>query len=350
MGKRIVIVGAGAIGGYVGAHMTRAGEDVTIADPWPAHVDHLNEHGMRIDGVTEAENCVIPVKAIHLTEMQQLSKETPIDIGFCCVKSYDTEWACLMLKQYLAPGGYVVSLQNCMNEETVAKAVGADKTIGCIASLIAAELIGPGHIQRNVPLGGEAHTVFRVGEMHGRITPRVREVAELLKSADSSKATANLWGERWSKLIINSMRNGLSAATGMSGKERDSEPMTRDLSLRVGAEAIRVGWALGYRLEMLMGIDPSKIVDAVDGDKAVRKQIDARMLEALEDRNDAQRPSMGQDMRKGRRTEIELINGFVAAKGDQAGVPTPVNKALVEAVKRVERGEIEAGPEVVAHI
>jgi len=128
----------------------------------------------------------------------------------------------------------------------VARVAGEDRTVGCIASTIAAELIGPGHVQRNVPLGGETHTVFRVGELHGRITPRVEEVARLMRHADSAKATSNLWGERWTKLTINAMRNGLSAATGMSGKERDGDPMTRDVSIRLGAESIRVGWALGY--------------------------------------------------------------------------------------------------------
>jgi 2-dehydropantoate 2-reductase len=292
----------------------------------------------------------VPVKAIHMTEVQHLSKEPPVEIAFVCVKSYDTEWATALIKQYLAPDGFVVSLQNCMNEETVARVMGKDRAVGCIASLIAAELVAPGHVQRNVPLGGERHTIFRVGEMHGRITPRVEELAQLLRHADSAKATTNLWGERWSKLIINTMRNGLSAATGMSGRERDGTSMTRDISLRLGAEAIRVGRALGYELEILTGIHPDKLLAAVDGDKKTRAEVDAILDETLAERSDAQRPSMGQDMRKGRRTEIELINGLVAAKGDEVGVPTPVNRALVEIVKRVERGELTPSPDNVAGI
>jgi len=350
MGKKIVVLGAGAIGGYAGGHMTRGGEDVTLIDPWPEHVNHMNKHGLRIDGVTKQESCVVPVKAIHLTEVQALSKERPVDIAFICVKSYDTEWATAMIKQYLAPHGFVVSLQNCMNEETVARVAGPERTVGCIASLIAAELIGPGHVQRNVPLGGEEHIVYRVGEMHGRITDRVQEVAALLRNADSAKATSNLWGERWSKLTVNGMRNGLSAATGMSGKARDSNPKTRDISLRLGAEAIRVGWALGYQLEKIAGVAAEKLVAAVDGDKKARAEVDADFDKQIAHRSEDQRPSMGQDMRKGRRTEIEMINGLIAAKGDETGIATPVNKALVQAVKRVELGEVPASPDVVAHI
>jgi 2-dehydropantoate 2-reductase len=350
MGKKIVVLGAGAIGGYAGGHMARGGEDVTLIDPWPDHVNHMNKHGLRLDGVTTQECCVVPVKAIHLTDVQALAKGRPVDIAFVCVKSYDTEWATAMIKQYLAPHGFVVSLQNCMNEETVARVAGPERTLGCIASTIAAELIGPGHVQRNVPLGGEEHIVFRVGEMHGRITERALEVAALLRNADSAKATNNLWGERWSKLTVNAMRNGLSAATGLSGKQRDSLPKTRDISLRLGAEAIRVGLALGYRLEKIAGVGAEKLVAAVDGDKKARAEVDADFDRQVAQRSDDQRPSMGQDMRKGRRTEIELINGLVAAKGDETGIPTPVNKALVQAVKRVERGEATASPDVVAHI
>jgi 2-dehydropantoate 2-reductase len=350
MGKKIVVLGAGAIGGYAGGHMARGGEDVTLIDPWPDHVNHMNKHGLRLDGVTTQECCVVPVNAIHLTDVQALAKGRPVDIAFICVKSYDTEWATAMIKQYLAPDGVVVSLQNCMNEETVARVAGPERTLGCIASTIAAELIAPGHVQRNVPLGGEEHVVFRVGEMHGRITDRALEVAALLRNADSAKATNNLWGERWSKLTVNAMRNGLSAATGLSGKQRDGNPKTRDISLRLGAEAIRVGWALGYRLEKIAGVAAEKLVAAVDGDKKARAEVDADFDGQIAQRSDDQRPSMGQDMRKGRRTEIELINGLVAAKGDETGIPTPVNKALVQAVKRVERGEATAGPDVVAHI
>ena len=81
---------------------------------------------------------------------------------------------------------------------------------------------GGADAQGTVPLGGDKHTVFRVGEPHGRVTPRAQEIADMQRSADSSKVTTNLWGERWSKLTVNAMRNGLCAATGLSGNQRDA--------------------------------------------------------------------------------------------------------------------------------
>ena len=140
MGKRIVVVGAGAIGGSAGGHLTRAGHDVTLIDPWPEHVETMREHGLHLSGMTPEETHVVKVNAIHLTEVQQFCKQRPVDIAFICVKSYDTEWATHLIKPYLAPDGFCVSLQNCINEERIAAIVGWGKTMGCIASLVAAEL------------------------------------------------------------------------------------------------------------------------------------------------------------------------------------------------------------------
>ena len=134
MGRKIAIVGAGAVGGYAGAHMVQAGEDVTFIDPWPAHVEHMRKHGLRVTHAMKEPEFTVPVRALHVTDAQQLAKEKPVDIAFVCMKSYDTAWAAMLIRQYLAPDGYVVSLQNCMNEETIAGVVGWGKTLGCIAS------------------------------------------------------------------------------------------------------------------------------------------------------------------------------------------------------------------------
>lgn len=344
MNKRIVVVGAGAIGGYAGGHMTRAGYDVTLVDAWPEHVEYMRKHGLQLSGMTPAEKHTIPVRALHMTEVQQFCREKPIDIAFICVKSYDTEWAAHLVKQYMAPDGFFVSLQNCINEERLAAIVGWGKTLGCIASLVAAELHAPGHVKRTVPLGGKEHTVFRVGEVHGRITPRARLIADLLASADSSKVTENLWGERWSKLVINSMRNGLCAGTGMSGNERDAREDTRWLSIRLGSQAVRVGQALGYRLEKMLGMDGDVLALAGEGNKDALAEISDILDAGAKKRSDEQRPSMAQDIAKGRRTETDFINGYVAAKGAEIGVPAPTHAAMNEIVKRVERGDIAASP------
>jgi 2-dehydropantoate 2-reductase len=345
MGAKIAIMGTGAVGGYAGAHMAQAGEDVTFIDPWPEHVEAMRSNGLKISHIKDVPEFTTPVRALHLTEVQSLAKEAPIDIAFVCMKSYDTAWATAMIKQYLAPGGYIVSLQNCINEETIASIAGWGRTLGSIASSITVDLCEPGHVRRASGKGGEAHTVFRVGEVHGRITDRAKEVCRLVSYADSAKVTDNLWGERWSKLVTNAMANGMSACTGLISKEILLDDTLRRFGARLGSEAIRVGQALGYQLEEIHHIDPEVIAKAGEGDaKAGREYDEHRLAEANKPGGGAHRPSMGQDMVKGRRTEIEFLNGFIVGKAKEIGIATPANEALTDIVKRVEKGEMAPDP------
>ena len=135
--KRIAVVGVGALGGYVGGWLAHTGEDVTLIDFWPENIETIRKNGLELDGVTPEEKIMVKsAKTMHLTEMEALSRQKPVDIAFVSMKSYDTEWATALIKQYLAPDGFVVSLQNCLNEERIANQVGWGKTVGMVASLI----------------------------------------------------------------------------------------------------------------------------------------------------------------------------------------------------------------------
>src|ERR1700676_3228867 len=228
MDKRIVVVGAGAIGGYTGGNLVHNGFDVTVIDPWPEHVEAIRKDGLSLEGITADESIVAHPKMLHLTELQRLARERPIDIAFISVKSYDTEWATMMIRQYLAPTGYVVSLQNCINEERIAGHVGWGKTVGAIAAILSAELYAPGKIRRTGAKNPPGHEVYRVGVVHGRITARIEELGAMIRTVDTCKVTDNLWGERWSKLCVNGMHNGVSAASGLSGNDiRQNERIGR---------------------------------------------------------------------------------------------------------------------------
>jgi 2-dehydropantoate 2-reductase len=330
--------------------MVQAGEDVTFIDPWPEHVEHMKKHGLRVTHAMDVPEFTVPVRALHLTEAQQLAKEAPVDIAFVCMKSYDTAWATMMIQQYLAPNGYVVSLQNCMNEEAIAGVVGWGKTLGCVASSITVNLPEPGHIHRGAGKHGAAHTVFRAGEVHGRITPRAEEICRLVGTADSAKVTSNLWGERWSKLVANAMQNGLSACTGLPGGQTlENEPI-RHFSTRLGSEAIRVGQAHGYQLEEVLHLAPETIALAGEGDDAAMRACDEQRFKDSKKTAAGQRPSMGQDMQKGRRTEIEFLNGFIVGEGKKVGITCKANAVLTDIVLRVERGELKADPKHITEL
>jgi 2-dehydropantoate 2-reductase len=350
MNRRIAVVGVGALGGYVGGNLARHGHDVTLIDFWPDNIEAIRARGLQLDGLSDEERFTVrDVAALHVSDVQSLARQRPIDIALVAVKSYDTEWATTLIRQYLAPDGYVVSLQNCLNEERIAGIVGWGRTVGAIASMISVDMAEAGHVMRTIPKMGDRHTVFRVGEVHGRISRRVEELVGLFSLVDSAKATTNLWGERWSKLVLNGMVNGVSSATGLPVAAVNRDEAVRRFSIRLGGEAVRVGQALGYELERIGRFEPDDLARAAEGDETALAAVEGELTKETKPnpRDEIRRPSMAQDVMKGRRTEIEYINGYIAAKGDEIGLPAPTNARITELVTAVERGDLSPSPSLL---
>ena len=341
--KRIVIFGAGAAGSYLGAYMTREGYDVTLLDMWGEHVDAMRANGLRASGTQD--DFTVEVNAHHLSDALQLPGQ--FDIGFLAMKSYDTEWSAHFLKRLVRNDGVVVSSQNCMNDRLVASIVGYDRAVGCIMSSITVALWEPGHVTRGGPPGrGRGHVVFRVGELHGRITPRVEELADILACVDDAKATSNLWGERWSKLTTNSSGNPVGAMTGLGGEGVASMPEARRIQINICKESCQVALAQNYQVEPIRGVSAETYAKADDGE--VFEDLDAKFQPSGGGAD--WKSSMGQDVEKGRRTEIEFMNGYIVDEGRRVGVPTPVNAAIVQVVQEVQSGERAPGPENVHRV
>jgi 2-dehydropantoate 2-reductase len=181
------------------------------------------------------------------------------------------------------------------------------------------------------------------------MTERAQEVCRLVSHADSAKATDNLWGERWSKLVANSSANGVSACTGLPGAELTANDTIRHFQARLASEAIRIGQRLGYKLEEIGHQAPELIAQAGEGDATALKAYDEHRLAAPRGSAE-QRPSMGQDMAKGRRTEIEFLNGFVVREGAKVGLQARANERLVDIVTKVERGELQQDPRHITEL
>ncbi len=332
MTTRIGIVGAGAVGCVVGGLLTKAGRDVTLIDPWPQHVEAMRRDGLRLSG-TCGEH-VIPVKALHLHEAQSIAE--PFDAAFVSVKSYDTEWATRLALAYLAPGGVIVDFQNGINDERVAAIAGKERCLGCVI-LIGAGLYDPGHaIRTDSARGG-----FKIGEHDGRETARAAALAALMCDVAFTKVTTNLWGERWSKLALNCMLNPLAGLSGLGTAECRTEPGPRRLAVHLGAEVVRVGRACGFEVEPTFGIAPQRFVDAAEGRGLAEVEADISRDAVA---RAGGRPSMLQDVMRGRRTEIDYLNGYVVERGRQVGVPTPFNEAVVALYHRVPVGALRQDP------
>ena len=334
---RIGIMGAGAAGSYIGAFLSREGEDITFIDQWPEHVDKIKSVGIRASG--SQGDFTVPVKALHLTEAQNIDE--PFDIAFVAVKSYDTEWATHFIKRYLKPTGYLVCSQNCMNDELIASIVGYEREVPCVMSHIEVALWEPGHVNRGGEPGRDhGHDVFRVGETNGRITPRVEHLVSMLSCIDGAKVTTNIWGERWAKLAQNAMGNPVGGISGLGSNDMSEDPGARTLRIHLARETVLVGQALNYTIEPIGGFDADTWARANEGD--VFEEIDAS-LQGRKGRVNWH-SSMAQDVKKGRRSEIDYMNGYVARKGQEAGVPTPASAAVTAAMQEIDAGRLKPNP------
>ncbi|APX90483.1 hypothetical protein BV394_12710 [Brevirhabdus pacifica] len=344
MDKRIAIIGAGAMGGYFGGQMAQAGMDVVMFDAWPEHVETVRRDGLSLEELDSDARAVVHPDIRHLSQVQELIREHPVDIAFIAVKSYDTRWATEMILPYMARDGAIVSLQNSFNEPEIAQIAGPSATFGCAIAALACDMIAPGRIKRMSPRGH-----VNVGAMDPARIGACDGIARALAHAEDVDVMQDLPGIKWSKLVVNSMRNGLSGMTGMTGLERDTTPVTIELGMRLGAQTVRVGRALDYGLvDTAYSFDA--LVAAEDGDTGAAAEIRAAMARIAGGRSADQRPSMAQDIRKGRRTETDAINGLVARRGQEMGIDCAPHEKVHRIIRRIERGELSPAPELAEGI
>ena len=331
--EKLAVLGAGAIGGVIGAYLTRAGSDITLIDFWPAHVEEMKRSGLKV--TAQEGEFTVRVKAVHLADVCNLHEQ--FDVVFLSVKSYDSVWAAHFIEPHLKPAGILVSAQNGINEDCLAPVIGYTRTIGCVVTL-GAGLYEPGHAMRTTSLSRPS---FALGELNGMMTPRVEELVKLLTPAGPARATVNLWGDRWAKLIANCMANALAGITGMNNMEMRANADVFPITIKIAGEALTVAQTLGVQVEPVGTISAKVYRDAARGMGV--EELRSQWVErgrAL----GAGRPSLLQDMMKGRRTEVDHLNGYVVRKGREVGVPTPMNEAIVEVTERIETGELKQGP------
>ncbi len=235
MDKKIAVLGTGAIGSPIGGLLTKAGHDVALIDQWAAHVEAMKAHGLRITigsrNSPEADY-VVPVRAYHLCEVCTLHQQ--FDIVFLTCKSYDTRWMVQFIEPYLKPDGVLVSVQNSLNDEWIVPIIGYDRDIGCVLTG-GGELLEPGHVWRNRSM---EHHYYTLGELHGKVTPRLEEVIRILSDAGKTRISTNIWGAKWSKLVVNSMYSALTVLTDKRAWELIDAPNFLPSCVRLSKEAV----------------------------------------------------------------------------------------------------------------
>ena len=334
--KKVVVFGAGAVGGTIAAYLAKAGHDVTVMDPWYAHILNIEQRGLRV--AEPSREFTVKVRALQVDQVDRLPG--PVDILFISVKSYDTRWVIRYMAPHLSPDGFVVSAQNSLNEEIIAEELGADRTMGLVV-ITSAGVFEPGKLIRYTTPGDRLE--FEVGELDGGDTPRLAEVAGLLADVGNTVTTGNIWGLLWSKLVHNCMANAISGLTGMSSNAMYTDAIVQRLLPRIGREGVLVAEAYGMKLDPVYGAGPEDYKNLESGGEEVLRRgflKEAALRSGAKDNP----PSLLQDVMKGRRSEVDYLNGLLVRKGAAKGIPTPVNRAVTEAMQRLDGGLLKPGP------
>jgi 2-dehydropantoate 2-reductase len=317
---RILIVGAGALGGVVGAYLTRAGEDVTLLEVNQARARLLADAGLHITRVGQGET-TIPIRVVT-----SLTGVDPFDLVFVAVKTYQTGDAVRAALGASKATTLFFSLQNGIgNAETIAAIVGEEHVL-CGVTYHSIEHAGPGRLRYRAGI-----KPIQIAPMRGATTPEVQAIGEAFRRAGfETNVVENVDHALWQKLLHNAVVNPTSAITGLTCREllADEELMAfmRDLC----AEIIAVMRSRG--------------VPIVDEEDPFRPVIGS--LKAL----GKNRPSMWQDLARGTRTEIDALNGAIVREGERLGLPVPHNTALVHFIHSRERQKFLRKQEIVQRL
>jgi 2-dehydropantoate 2-reductase len=334
--RRIAIVGAGAIGCRIAAHFAQHGVGVTLFDGWPEHVAALNDSGLVLELADGSEQHFPAVAHGY----QGATALPAFDLVLLAVRSDDTDAVLPLVRRLLKEDGCVLSCQNGLNEDAIAAAVGADRTLGC-SLIFGARLAAPGRVQ--VLPGAD---VLRTGELVGGDSARLAQIVDLLGACGTSSATYNLLGYRWLKLMLNATGNTLLLLTGLDANALHAREDARRLIIAMAREILGTAVAAGILPEPVLGVPTPEWLAGDAAESALLHET----LRAHGEGLGARRLSMVADFEARGRTEVDHINGYVARKAQALGRAVPLNEKVWRMVKQMEAGQRKAGVQALAEL
>jgi 2-dehydropantoate 2-reductase len=318
--SEFVIVGAGAIGAIVGSALAGAGHAVRFIEANRAHVEAVRAGGLRLSGYRQAR-LDVPIATPE-------EADWPLRQVLLAVKSPHTVEALRPLADRLAPDGFVVSLQNGLEEYRIADLVGAQRTVGAFLTF-GGHYKAPGEIM----FGGIG--AFRIGEIDGATTPRILALQQAFSSLQRVEVTDNIFGFLWSKIALGAIYFA-TAVTDSDVTDLYAVPRYRDLFGTLAGEVVAVADAKNIRLEIFDGFDPAVFRPGAAPD-AIAATWDGQ--NHYWNSHDNKRTGIWRDLAiNKRRTEVDRLIGPVIEIGRERGVATPGLSRLVAVVKEIENG------------
>lgn len=332
---KIAVYGAGSMGTVLGALLSQTGADVTLITRNQAHVDGLKTSGAKIACAAVSKQFNIPVYAITPEEMQG-----KYDLIFLMTKQRDNAKTAEFLLDYLSKDGIICTTQNGLPEQQLSQIVGKGKTYGAVMSW-GATFVGGGAVEltsvpssMTIEVGGYENDNSKTA----LIAEVLKPIGKIIENENFVKTTDNLAGVRWSKLALNAAFSGLSCVTGLKFGEIAKRLRSRKIALSILKEVFAVANARGVRLAPMQGHDLQKLL----GGNGIFHFLKGMALLPIAMKNHRELVSgMLKDIERGKKCEIDFIDGIVVKLGEEIGVETPVTATVVEIVHGIENGLYE---------
>ena len=322
---RSVLIGPGAIGGTVATLVTEAGFDLDVVCSNEKTAQKLREEGFHLTGFNGEHR----VKLKAYASIDELEGE--YDICIIATKVHVMPALAEKMLPYLKDDSLVVCMQNGICIDMLAAVVGESRAVGCMIGF-GATMLAKGEV--NMTSGGE----FIIGMNKGCGSPKLEYLQKMMSAVLPTKITDNIVGSLFSKLIINCCINSLGAATGSTLGLTLKNPKARDIFLGIAKEGITVAQKMGIKVPPFNGILEYRLLLVSDWGpyRSLLKTI-FRIIGTL--KYSDVKVSMLQSLERGEKTEIDILNGYIAKKGAECGVPTPVNSQVAQIIRDIEQGK-----------
>lgn len=326
---RIAVVGGGAIGGITAACLARANHQIDLVCKHREIAQRAQTPGLHVFDLNG--DFLAPVSGVET--ISQLSGS--YDLIFLATKAIDMMQAATELLPLLKDDSMVVSQQNGICEEALATILGKERVIGCVVGF-GATMHGPAELEKTSE--GE----FVIGNLDEEQDPRLGSLKKLMDLIAPTRISANILGELYAKLIINSCINSLGAMSGLYLGEMLAKKRVRKIFIAIMREAMAVAQAMGLKVEKGAGGKLDYYAFLKGGALADLKRH--LMIRLIGFKYRRLKSSSLQSLERGRPTEIDYLNGYILDKGHELGVPVPVNAQVIMIIKAIEAGQRRIGP------
>ncbi|MBE7088815.1 MAG: ketopantoate reductase family protein [Clostridiales bacterium] len=325
---KVAIYGAGAMGTVLGAHLSRAGQQVDLITRNISHINALKQRGATVVGTV---NFTVPVSALLPGEMTE-----KYDIVFLMTKQRENKSTVKFLLDYLAEDGVICTTQNGLPEMDIIEVCGENKCVGCAISW-GATFVGEGVAELT---SSPDKLTFAIGSLQGN-NPKLSLIQSILEKMGKVTVEQNFIGARWAKLCVNSAFSSISAITGLTFGEVAKKLASRKVAQAILNEAFTVATKSGVKVEKIQGHDLKKLLGYTN---PIKKAISFMLIPLAMKKHKNLKSGMLFDLLKGKKCDIDFINGAIVGVAKKCGVKTPVNDAVLAIAHKIEQGELSVSP------